>query len=104
MLVLDRKYVFHLPLYRFEDGDLVKIDCGVVRDLIDSLDQHSLYITKVRSHYRNRSYDELLLTLFTSGDDKPEEVFRRWFRQNNDVLGQESFAFELDGKMYIEKL
>ena len=104
MLVLDKKCVFHVPLFKFEDGNLMRIDCDVIRDLVDRLDSHSLYITKVKSHYRNRSYDELLFTLFTSSDEHPEEIFKCWFKKNNDVLCQESFAFELDGKMYIERL
>ena len=68
MMELDRKYVFHIPLYRYADGDLIEIDMGVVLDeLIDRFAESgfdSLYITKVRGHYRSRSFDEMLLTLF----------------------------------------
>lgn len=105
MIELDRKYVFHVPLFKFEDGELIELEiCEVLDDLFEELDAHSLYISKVKSRYAKRSYDELLITLFTNSDEHPEEVFERWFRSNNGILAQEAFAFELDGRMYVARL
>ena len=106
MLELTRKYVFHIPLCRYGDG-MHPIDIDeILDDLIcrfadDGFD--SFYVSEVKSHYRSRSFDGLLLTLFCD-DDSPEMIFRDWFLKNNAVLGQEALAFERDGKMIIEKL
>ena len=105
MLVLDKKYVFHIPLFKFEEGKLIELEIeDTLEDLIDSFGSQGLYVSMVKSHYGKRIYDELLVTLFTSSDDNPEEVFKRWFMANNCILRQEAFAYELDGKMYICEL
>ena len=105
MIELDRKYVFHVPIFKFEDGMLIELEIeDILDELIEELDARSLYISKVKSVYRKRIYDELLITLFTTSDGHPEEVFERWFRANNDILAQEAFAFEMDGRMFIGRL
>ena len=104
MIELDKKYVFHIPLYKYSDGKLIAIEMeGMMDDLIDELGFESLYMTKVKSLYKKRMYDEILVTVFTS-DEAPEVIFENWFRNNNGVLCQEAFAYELDGKMVVKKL
>lgn len=104
MIELDKKYVFHIPLYKYLDGELVPIEMDDILDeLISLLGFKSLYLTKVKSVFKKRIYDEILLTIFTT-DGFPEEIFEKWFRQNNDVLCQEAFAYELDSKMIVKKL
>jgi len=99
---LDKKYVFHIPLYKFEDDELIKLEIDdVLDDLMALLKSDSLYITKVRSFYKSRCFDELLVSLFVSGSEKPEEIFKEWFRTNNDILGQESFSYECGDRMFI---
>lgn len=105
MQELDKKYVFHIPLYKFENGQLVRLSIdGLIDDLIGRLDQNGLYVTKVKSHYKSRCFDELLLTLFVESDQNPEEIFVEWFKKNNAILKQESFAFECQNHMYIHEL
>lgn len=102
MKELDKKYVFHIPLYKFEDDELIKLEIDdVLDDLMALLKSDSLYITKVRSFYKSRCFDELLVSLFVSGSEKPEEIFKEWFRTNNDILGQESFSYECGDRMFI---
>lgn len=102
MKELDKKYVFHIPLYRFEDDELIKLEIGdALDDLIARLNCDGLYITKVRSFYKSRCFDELLVSLFVSDSENPEEIFKKWFTNNNDVLGQESFSYECGNRMYI---
>lgn len=102
---LDKKYVFHIPLYRFDDGELIKLPIDdLLDDLIDELGADSLYVTKAKSYYRSRCFDELLLTLFVGCDESPEEIFKNWFRDNNHIMGQEAFAYECQNKMHIFKL
>ena len=104
MKVLDRKYVFHIPLYKYCDGELVSIDIDdLMDDLIEKLGFESLYVTKVKSVYKKRVYDEILITVFTS-KGSPEEIFEKWFKVNNDVLCQEAFAYEFNDKMVVKKL
>lgn len=104
MIELDKKYVFHIPLYKYADEKLVSIEIDdLLDDLIDKLGFESLYMTKVTSVYKKRRYDEILLTVFTS-EESPDGIFEKWFRNNNDVLCQEAFAYELAGKMIVKKL
>ena len=102
--VLDEKYVFHVPLFRFSNDELIPIEIDeALDDLIMSLDAESLYITKAKAHYKSREYDELLVTVFTSssGLDKP---FAEWFSKNNHLLGQEALAYEHNGRLHIRHL
>ena len=63
----------------------------------------SMYVTKAKSFYRSRCFDELLMTIFSSSDS-PVDIFKKWFRANNDVLGQEAFAWECGNSLFIESL
>ena len=109
MMELDKKYVFHIPVYKYLEIGLVPIEYEEVLDeLIDRLNQNgcdSLYITEVKGYYKSRKFDELLITVFTSlGDDFPEIIFKDWFMENNDILGQEAFAYECNNKMITEEI
>lgn len=103
MKELNKKYVFHIPLYKYEDNELILIEIDdILDDLIYQLGSESLYMTKVKSVYKKRMYDEILLTIFTN--ESPEFVFEKWFEENNDMLCQEAFAYELGDSMIIKKL
>lgn len=108
MIELDKKYVFHIPLCRYDGVELRKIDIdGVLDELIDQFNENgfdSLYVTKVKGHYRSRCFDELLLTLFSLSGENPQEIFVDWFERNNDVLGQEAFGWECGNRMYVREL
>lgn len=106
---LDKKYVFHVPIYKFFKMGLIPIEYEEVLDvLIDRFNQDgygSLYITEVKGFYKSREFDELLITIFTSSyDDLPELIFKNWFIENNDVLGQEAFAYECNNSMFVEEI
>lgn len=107
MIELKRKYVFHIPLCKFENDELVPID---IEDLLDDLigefyknGFESFYFTKAKAYYKSRCFNELLLTMFVDSDN-PEEIFSEWFRTHNDVLGQEAFAWEMGNSLFIEDL
>lgn len=107
MIELDEKYVFHIPLCRFSEGELERIE---IDDLLDDLIARfhksgfeSLYMTSVKSYYKTRLYDEILITIFTSGKS-PVGIFKEWFYNNNGVLGQEAFAYEASGRMFVLEL
>lgn len=115
MLELDDKYVFHVPLYKYVDNELIRLDIeDILDELIDELNKHgydSLYIINVKSYYKSRSFDELLITLFISektvkkdNREFPDSLFSQWFKQNNNVLQQEAFAYEHNNSMIIEAL
>ena len=105
---LESKYVFHIPLHKYEDGKLVLIEIeDVLDDLIAQFHQKGfdgLYMTKVKSMYKARLYDEILITVFTTPQKSPLGIFKDWFRKNNHILAQEALAYENDGKLTIEKL
>lgn len=110
---LDKKYLFHIPLYKYVDNKLIALDMD---DLIDDLIRQfsekgydSLYMSKVKGYYKTRCFDEMIITLYVSAEflkkhEFPEAIFKEWFKKNNDLLGQEEFAYECGDKMYIEKL
>ena len=104
---LNRKYVFHIPLCNWENGELVPIDIeGLLDDLIGEFSQkgfEGFYLTRSKAYYKSRCFDELLLTMFASSDI-PEGIFSEWFMANNDVLGQEAFAWEMGNSLFIEDL
>ena len=107
MIELAEKFVFHIPLYKYSSGELVSIELdGLLDELKGEFHDNgfdSLYISEVKSMYKSRCFDELLITLFA--DSKlPAEIFEVWFRKNNDVLGQESFGYELANRMIIHDL
>lgn len=109
MIKLDNKYVFHIPCYKHNSNhELVLIDRG---DIIDSFINYlkdngydSLYMNKVKSYYNKRYFDEIIITLFTTDDDKAEKLFIKWFKENNDILEQEALAYEHNNNMIIESL
>ena len=107
MIELDEKYVFHIPLYKYVDGELVLIE---IDDLLDELISdfnengfENFYLTKAKAHYKSRCFDVILITIFTSSVS-PVGIFENWFRKNNDVLGQESFGYEYANTMIIHDL
>ena len=111
MLELDDKYVFHIPLYTHDENGLKRLD---IDELLDKLTKkledngyHSFYLIKAKGYYKSRCFDELLITLFASDDDdkqKPDIIFKSWFTDNNEVLNQESFAYEHNNRIIIEEL
>ena len=107
-MILDCKYVLHIPLSRWENDSLIPLDVDEQLDeLINDLEVQgfdSFYVTKVESYYKSRKFDELLITIFARDGDAPHEIFKEWFLRHNDILAQEAFAYELGGKMIIETL
>ena len=105
---LDCRYVLHIPLSKWENGEVVPLDVDdEIEELIFCLEVQGFdgfYLTKVKSHYKSRRYDELLLTIFAGDGDGPCEIFRDWFFRHNDVLCQEAFAVEVNNRMIIGQM
>ena len=104
---LNRKYVFHIPLFKFAGEGLIPIGIdGLLDDLIGEFCKNgfeNFYFVKAKSHYKSRCFDEILLVIFTDSD-LPLEIFEKWFRGNNDALGQEAFAWECGNSLFIRDL
>ncbi len=112
-MILDEKYVFHIPLCKYSNGKLVSIDIeDVLDDLISKLAENSyenLYMIKAKGYYKSRCFDEILMTIYISSTpDKdqtlPNEIFEEWFKKNNDILEQESLGYEYNDRMTIIEL
>ena len=106
MIVLEKKYVFHIPLYKYLNGNLEELDVDT-DDLLVKLSESgfdALYITKTKGYYKSRSYDELLITLFARSDEAPEEIFIGWFKAKNHIFKQEALAYECQDEMHIIQL
>ena len=107
MLKLMKKYVFHIPLFKYQNTELVKIDIDKhLKELIENLNDEgfeSFYITSVKNYYKSRCFEELLLTLFTLNHESPEIIFLEWFKKKNHILKQEAVSYECNGSMFVEK-
>lgn len=103
---LDCRYVLHIPLCKWENDVIVPLDMDEpIDELITQLEVKGFdgfYVTKVKSHYKSRCYDELLITIFAGCDDSPCEIFRDWFFAHNDILCQEAFAYEFNNRLIVE--
>ena len=110
MTELKQKYVFHIPCYKRKNNQIEKIDTKLVDKLIKTLNEYgfdSLYITKVTGYYKSRSFDEILITLFTEAEietREPDHIFKTWYTTNHEQLKQESYAYEKNNTMIIEKV
>ncbi|ADC46477.1 hypothetical protein mru_0626 [Methanobrevibacter ruminantium M1] len=115
MIELNKKYVFHVPLYKYKDEELIPIDMDDILDeLIDEFYQNgydSLYMTNIETYYKYRFLTEILISIFVSTErlakenqEFPDRIFKKWFKKNNKILEQEAFAYEYNNKMFIEKL
>lgn len=107
MKELKQKYVLHIPNCKFQNNELVSIDIeNLLDELIGLLNQNghnSFYIQKSESHYKFRSYEETLITVFADTDEI-EEIFSEWFEKNNHILQQEAYAFERNCSLVVKEL
>lgn len=107
MITLSDKYVLHIPCYKYENDKLISLKTDQIIDsLIKELEDNgfsSLYMTNVKGYYKKRCFDEILITIFSYNDKHPNIIFRNWFIKNNNVLKQESFAYEHNNNLIIEE-
>lgn len=106
---LDKKYVLHIPLAKMDEDKLVSLEIDdILSNLFDLLSKKGFdvfYVSKVQGHYAENVYDQLLVTVFTASENEDVgEIFRGWFIDNNDILGQMEFAYEFCGVLFVEKL
>ena len=110
MIELKEKFVFHVPLHKYINNELITINQKVIDELFCLFEENgyeNAYITKVKGYYKSRAFDELLITIFTSETSKkpmPHVIFKKWFVENNNILEQESLAYEYNNELFIEKL
>lgn len=111
MPILNNRYVLHIPTYKYDNiKDKTIISEEHISILIDKLSENgysSTYITKAQGHYKKRNYDEILITIYTpekTDSPKPDTLFKEWFEKHNHIFKQESFAYEHNNRLYIEKL
>ena len=108
---LNEKYVLHIPTYKYVNNELIPIDTeDIINDLIRQLNEKgydSLYMTSSKGFYRSRSFDEVLITIFTQENlnrELPNTIFRKWFNENNCILEQEALAYEHNNALFIEEI
>lgn len=108
MIKLDVKYVLHIPLYRNVEGRLKPIEpSSIIDELILNLEENnvnSFYTQKIKSYYNSKSFDEMIITIYTSKESEIEDIFTSWCRNNHDILQQDCYAFEKNDELYIFEL
>lgn len=112
-MMLEEKYVFHIPLYKYENGELLPID---ISDILDDLIRdftvngyENLYVVNAKGYYRSRRFDEKLIVMYISSKASknkplPHEIFEKWFKDNNGRLRQEALGYEHNDRMFVERI
>ena len=107
---LNQKYVLHIPLFKYDGSELIPLDeKSIVDGILSKLNENeyeNLYITKVKGIYKKRCFDELLITLFveSKSQDTPKVIFKKWFKENNNILKQKELAYEYNNTLIIEEV
>ena len=103
--------VFHIPEKAWQQDRLEDIDVDFAVDkLAQSLNTagtDSFYTQEVTGYYKGRHYPEQIMVVFCDDTDKATvlaDIFTRWFRENNGILRQEAFSYELNGALFVEEL
>jgi hypothetical protein len=106
----ETKIVLHIPLFRWDGEKLIRIDNSGVTQAIkkhfNDLGIKSWYCTDATGYYNGRSFKQELLTVYCDKTTEPRfiQLFKHVFCKSNDVLQQESFAYEVNNCLYVEKL
>lgn len=108
-MTLDNKLVLHIPERAYENGKLKDIAIKKpVKNLIQQLQEAgciSFYSARIKSCFKNRCYPEKIITIYRDDDCLDiVNLFKKWFVANNDVLRQESLAYEYNDALHIESL
>lgn len=110
MIILNNKYVLHIPTSKhvnITDKTIISHDyINILKDELYKNGYSSLYVTQAEGHYKKRKFDEILITIYAPKNQstQPHIIFRQWFKKYNHIFKQESYAYELNNKLYIEKL
>lgn len=111
MIILNNKYVLHIPTFKhinIDDKNIISPDyINILKDELSKNEYSSMYVTKAQGHYKKRTFDEILITIYApekTSTPQPDDIFKKWFKEYNHLFKQESFAYELNDKLYIEKL
>lgn len=105
----EMKLTLHIPLYSW-NGELTPIDAEsfkeklIARFKVIGID--SFYFTSATGYYKGRGYNEALLTVFCEKDkaERVVEIFKQVYNENNHIMKQESFAYEMNGVLYVVEL
>lgn len=110
MMTLNTKIVLHIPLVAWKDHAITPIDYAAFKHLLlvalEDAGASSLYTVQATGYYKGREYAETLWTIFCEETDRDRivEAFRRTFREHNDIMQQEAFAYECNGTLHVEEL
>ena len=107
MIEPNNKIILHIPEYFHDDNGLIPIPNTTLNKLYVQLQEayYDFYITTVETYYKNRTYTTKLVTIYTKeSNNEPINIFKKWFKDNNNELHQESLAYEHDNKLRIEEL
>jgi len=108
--IFSNKLVLHIPDAAWIDNKLENIDSEIFLETICKklmgIDVNSWYVTSVTGYYKGRKFDEKLLTVFcgTTVEYAIIDIFEETYKELNDVMHQESFAYELNGILCIVDL
>lgn len=102
------KLTLHIPHFAWEDGVLVEIDhygfCEALAARLNAAGITDWYEIYASGRYKGRRYDQELWTLFFCEQelyDTAVDLFEKIFREWNDVMQQESFAYEQNGTLFV---
>ncbi len=105
-MTLSHKFTFHIPRFKWEN-ELVPIDYAAFEktlgDELNKLGITSFYTVVATGHYDGHDFDEDLLVVYCNKDVacSVADMFESLCKKYNDLLCQDSYAYEKDGEMII---
>lgn len=103
---IKNKVVIHLPHKAWVDNQFIDINYSNCREnllaFLQEFNINGFYITNVLGFYKNRSYNEELITLFYEKINKNfKNLLIDWAKEWKIKLYQEAFAIEFNDTLKI---
>ena len=104
MKTLTNKISFHIPGFKYIEGKILNIYLddfkAVLNKEFEKVGIEAFYALKAVGYYKGREYRQEIITVFFDKEDVLG-CFARTVYSMRDSLKQESYAYELNGTMYV---
>lgn len=104
MKKLVNKISFHIPGFKFVDGKMLNVYIGEFKEALSkelsAISVEAFFSEKAVGYYKGREYPQEIITVFYNDEDVLS-CFINAVSRMREALKQESFAYELNGTMYV---
>lgn len=108
--IFETKLVLHIPHYAWINDEITKINYHLFKELLTRhLAMKNILawnISLSTGCYKGRDYEQELLTVFCHADVAKDiiAIFYDVYNANNNIMHQESFAYEYNSKLIVVNL